>query len=157
MNDAKRCTTALILGLMPLAAMATGACNPVGTWVVTITSPPETFTPPISELVSFLPGGVVIYTSSDLAKITGQGTWKRRPNCWIEFKLLKHIHDQTEIDFLGFIRSTVRAKIDGNSYSSAPGDTRIEIVFGMDPDAPPVSSVEVSATSAGKRLKTNGS
>ena len=155
MNNAKRCTTALILGLMPLAAMATDACNPVGTWAVKITSPPESFIPPISELVSFLPGGAVLETSSDLAKITGQGTWKRRPNCWIEFKVLKHIHDQAGIDLLGFIRMTVRAKIDGNSYSTEAGDFKTEFVFGMDPDAPPATTVAVSA-SAGKRLKALG-
>lgn len=155
MNNAKRCTTALVFGLMPLAAMATDACNPVGTWVVNVTAPPETFIPPIVELVSFMPGGVVLQTSSDLAKITGQGAWTRRPNCRIEFKVLKHTHDHTGLDFLGFIRTTVRAKIDGDSYSTEPGDYKSEFVFGMDPDAPPATSVAVSA-SAGKRLKARG-
>jgi hypothetical protein len=151
MNKPRRCATALILGLLPFSATATDACNPVGTWVVNITSPPESFILPISELVSFLPGGVVLETSSDLAKITGHGAWKRRPNCWIEFKVLKQIFDQTNIDLVGFVRTTAKVKIVGNSYSSEPGNLKSEFVFGLDPDAPPAVSVAVSA-STGKRV-----
>ncbi len=151
MNNPRRCATALILGLLPLTATATETCNPVGTWVVNITSPPESFIPPISELVSFLPGGVVFETSSDLAKVTGHGAWKRRPNCWIEFKVLKQIFDQSNIELLGYLRITVSARIVGNAYSSEPGAMKSELVFGMDPDAPPAVSVAVSA-STGKRV-----
>jgi len=151
MEYSRRFATALIFGFLPFAATATDACNPVGTWVVNITSPPESFTPPISELISLLPGGVVLDTSSDLPKITGHGAWKRRPNCCIEFKVLKQIFDQTNIELVGFVRITGKAKIVGNTYSSEPGDLKSEFVFGMDPDAPPAVSVAVSA-STGKRV-----
>lgn len=147
-----RWTPALILGLLPLAATATDNCNPVGTWVVDVTHPPETFIPPISELISFLPGGAVLETSSDLPGVTGHGAWKRRPGCRIAFKVLKQVFDQANIQLLGFVRITANGKIAGNAYSSAPGDVNVEFVLGSDPDAPPATSTGGS-TSLGKRVK----
>ena len=150
----RRWTSALILGLLPLAATATDNCNPVGTWVVNISSPPETFIPPIVELISFMPGGVVLESSSDLPHNIAQGAWKRRPNCRIEFKVLKQIYDQANIALLGFVRITVKAKINGNTYSSETGDLKSEFVSGPDPDAPPALTVAVSS-SLGKRMTAN--
>ena len=156
MLTTRRWTSALILGLLPFAAAATGTenCNPVGTWVVNVSSPPETFIPPISELISFMPGGVVLESSSDLPKVVGHGAWKRRPSCRIEFKVLKQIFDQANIELLGFVRITGKAKIVGNTFSSEPGEIRTEFVSGSDPYAPPSVLVEVSS-SLGQRMRAN--
>ncbi|MGH8250225.1 MAG: hypothetical protein ACREVI_05935 [Steroidobacteraceae bacterium] len=170
MNISKVWSTALIASLLPVAAMATGGtsnsemCNPAGTWSVNVTFPPESGFPPFHELLSLLPGGVVIETNSILHANSqdtffgingspGQGAWKRRANCRIEFKVLKQVFDQTH-QFLGFIRITVRAKISGNQFSNELADSNVDFIFGPDPDAPP-SVMFGGSTSQGKRIKAN--
>lgn len=164
MRTSNRLTTALLIGLLPLAATATDDCNPVGTWAVNVTFPTESGIPPFNELISFLPGGVVIETNSQLHPnsanqvlpfngSTGHGAWERRQNCRIKFKVLKQVFDPTQ-QFLGFIRITVRARINGNNYSNQLADANVELVFGTDPNGPPAISFGGS-TSQGNRVKVN--
>jgi len=167
MNTLKLWTTVLIFGLSPLAATANddagdgGRCNPVGTWSVNITFPPEANVPPFTELISFLPGGVVLESNSQLHPNSanpflpfnssdGYGAWERRRHCLIEFKLLKHVFDPSH-QFVGFIRITVKAKIVGNTYSNKLEDSNVELVVGTDPDAPAAMSFGGS-TSQGTRV-----
>ncbi len=162
MNISKGWATALALGLLPLQATATDNCNPVGTWAVDVDFPAETGIPQFHELISFLPGGVVLESNTQLHAnsanallpyngSTGHGTWVRLSNCRIKFTVLKQVFDPSQ-SFLGFIRITARARISGNAYSIQLVDSNVELVFDPDPDAPPVMSFGGSA-SHGKRVK----
>lgn len=170
MNTSRRWAMALMISLLPAAAMANGGssdgdrCDPVGTWSVNVTFPPESGLPPFNELLSLLPGGVVLETNSQLHPnsanaflpfngSTGHGAWVRRANCRIKFKVLKQVFDPTQ-QLLGFVRITVRAKIDGNTISNEVADSNVELIFGTDPDAPPVM-VFGGSSSQGKRVSVN--
>lgn len=170
MNTSRRWAIAMIAGLLPAAAMADGntssgdSCNPIGTWSVNVTFPPESGIPPFTELLSLLPGGVVVETNSQLHPnganaflpfngSPGHGAWERRANCRIKLKVLKQVFDPTQ-QFLGFVRITIRAKITGNTISNEVADSNVELIFGTDPNAPPVMSFGGSS-SQGKRVSVN--
>jgi hypothetical protein len=153
---------ALLAGLLPVPALANDECNPIGTWSIDVTFPPESGIPPFTELLSLLPGGVVIETNSQLHPnsaneflpfngSTGHGAWGLRSNCRVKFKVLKQVFDPTQL-FQGFIRITVRARIDGDSFSNDITHSNVELVFGTDPDAP-AAMVFGGSASSGKRVK----
>ncbi len=170
MNTSSRLALALMIGMLPAAALANGGwsdgdrCDPVGTWSVNVTFPPESGIPPFTELLSILPGGVVLETNSQLHPNSansflpfngspGHGAWVGRSNCRIKYKILKQVFDPTQL-LLGFVRITVRAKINGNTISNEVADSNVELVFGTDPDAPPVM-VFGGSSSQGKRVSVN--
>jgi hypothetical protein len=153
---------ALLGSLGPVLAIANNDCNPVGSWSVDVTFPPESGIPPFTELLSLLPGGVVIETNSQLHPNSaneilpfngspGHGAWGPRPNCRVKFKVLKQVFDPTH-QFQGYIRITVRAKIEGDTFSNDLAHSNVELVFGTDPDAPP-AMVFGGSSSVGKRVK----
>jgi hypothetical protein len=167
MKNANRWAIALVAGLVPAAALADGGyrigdrCDPVGTWSMNVTFPAESGIPPFTELLSLMPGGVVVETNSQLHPNSanqilpfngspGHGAWERRAPCRIKFKVLKQVFDPTQ-HFLGFIRITVRARIDGDTISNEFADSNVELVFGTDPDAPP-SLIFGGSSSVGKRV-----
>jgi hypothetical protein len=164
MKTASRWTAALLAGLMPALAIAGDDCNPVGTWSVNVTFPPESGIPPFTELLSLLPGGVVIETNSQLHPNSantflpfngspGHGAWSPRPNCRVKFKVLKQVFDPTQ-QFQGFVRITVRARINGNTFSNDLANSNVELVFGTDPGGPP-ALVFGGSSSVGKRVRPN--
>lgn len=164
MRTSRLWSSALILGLLPLAATATNNCNPVGTWAVDVTFAPDTGIPPFHELLSLLPGGVVIENNALLHPNSasvfmgtngspGHGAWKRRGNCRIDFKVLKQVFSPAH-QFFGFVRITVRARINGDHFSSELGDSNVELVFNEDPDAFAEFSFGASA-SQGERVKVD--
>ncbi|MGH8203409.1 MAG: hypothetical protein ACREST_02305 [Steroidobacteraceae bacterium] len=164
MKSAQRWAAALLAGLLPVVAMANDDCNPVGTWSVDVTFPAESGIPPFTELLSFLPGGVVVETNSQLHPNSanqflpfngspGYGAWARRPDCRVQFKVLKQVFDPTQ-QFLGFMRITVRARINGNRFAHGVAKSNVALVFGTDPDGPPALEFGGSS-STGKRVTPN--
>lgn len=168
MNAANRWAAVLMAGLMPALAAATGTgesgteyCNPVGTWSVNVAFPEQSGIPPFTELLSLLPGGVVIETNTQLHPNSanqylpfngspGHGAWARRVNCRVKIKVLKQVFDPTH-QFQGFVRISVLARIKGNTFTNDFKDSNVELIFGPDPNGPP-AMVFGGSTSVGTRI-----
>ncbi|HSN72940.1 MAG TPA: hypothetical protein VLT59_15595 [Steroidobacteraceae bacterium] len=145
--------------------------QPVGTWLLTVSFPPEAGLPPFQELLTLHHNGTVSETNSTLngnanplspLALTGSdgfGAWQRAPDGKVEFSFLKMVFCTQPGVFgcpaanqlVGYLRVRGRAEFRGDVYTG--GESVTDLLGGPDPDAPFFVIDFGAAQSVGKRIR----
>lgn len=128
-------------------------CRVSGAWLTTVAFPPgppgaPPGPPPFKSLITFHDGGTVSETNTtlhansanpmlDFNGSEGYGRWKRvHGSCALEYVTLKLVFDGTSNQHVGYLRVRARLTIAGHEISGVPEDSSVDLLLGLDPDAP---------------------
>ena len=149
-------TSVVIAGASTATAQSGGTPNKkalIGSWVDTVTFPPETGRPPLKSLVSFHDDGIMTYSDQGTVTIepptvfsSGRGVWRHLEGRTFGYTALGLISDLSG-NLVGYLktRGIYTMSQSGNDYS---GTTFAEV---LDADGNVLFSVEV--TNVGQRIQ----
>ena len=110
------------------------ASNPVGTFVLTVTTAAA---PPFREIITLHAGGTISETNSTLHPNSanpfflfnaseGYGIWSRGPNKTVDLKFVKMVFDADNAH-IGYLVVEATARIEGDDFTNLESDVNILI------------------------------
>lgn len=164
--------------VMPARADGSAGVDPVGTWLLTVTFPPQGGLPPFQEFLTFHRDGVVTESNTSLHANSanpffnangsdGFGNWSKAPGGRVAWTIHKFVFcgpfganlvpgvaicDGRAGQHVGYLRVRAVSEFSGGVMTTQAAEGFVDMLIGTDPAAPDFVVPFGGADSVGNRL-----